>query len=108
MAVVLDSCHSAGAVRGEIPEAAGRARRVGPATRTPRADELIPELRHAWTALPARSRLVALAACRDDQLANELPLDGPEPRGVFSWALLRAVNQLGPRATYRELLGAAR
>jgi hypothetical protein len=27
---------------------------------------------------------------------------------VFSWALLRALDQLGPRATYRELLTAAR
>jgi hypothetical protein len=107
VAVVLDSCHSAGAVRGNIPEAVAHSRGVPRLTRTPGLDQLIPELRHGW-ALPARSRLVALTACRSDQLANELPTDGDEPRGVFSWALLRALNQLGPRATYRELLAAAR
>ncbi|MFI5889761.1 caspase domain-containing protein [Actinoplanes sp. NPDC051513] len=106
VAVVLDSCHSSGAVRGEVPEAVARTRRVPPPARRPRSDELIPELRRGWT-LPVRSRLVALTACRSDQVANELPLEG-ETHGVFSWALLRALNQLGPGATYRELLAAAR
>jgi len=108
VAVVLDSCHSAGAVRGELPEPAARPRRVAPAARQPGLAELIPELRQGWSALPARSRVVALTACRADQLAHELPVDRGTQHGVFSWALLRALNQLGVGATYRELLAAAR
>ncbi|GAA0452224.1 hypothetical protein Ade02nite_00130 [Paractinoplanes deccanensis] len=104
---VLDSCHAGGAVRGEIPEAAARARRALPIARAPKAESLIPELRAGWDALPPSSRLVLLAACRADQLAQEFPIDGVN-HGVFSWALLRALNQLGPHATYRELLAAAR
>jgi caspase domain-containing protein len=107
VAVVLDSCHSAGAVRGDIPEAVAHARGLPAPAGVPRPEHLIPELRQGW-ALPGRSRLVALAACRSEQLANELPVDGGEPHGIFSWALLRALNQLGPHATYLELLAAAR
>lgn len=108
VAVVLDSCHSGGAVRGATPARTEQARLVDPATRTPRPEQLIPELRHSWAAVPDRSRVVALTACRADQLAAELPLEGARVRGVFSWALLRALDELGPRATYRELLAAAR
>lgn len=107
VAVVLDSCHSAGATRGAVPEPAALVRHVPPAHREPRPADLIPELRDGWAALPERSRHVLLAACRSDQLATELPMDGPS-HGVFSWALLRALNDLGPGATYRELLAAAR
>ncbi|MEV4352046.1 caspase family protein [Actinoplanes sp. NPDC049596] len=106
VAAVMDSCHSGGVTR-EIPEATARARRVSPATRAPRPETLIPELHGGWDALPDTSRHVLLAACRADQLAQEFPLDDV-PHGVFSWALLRALNQLGPHATYRELLAAAR
>ncbi|GIF05192.1 caspase family protein [Actinoplanes siamensis] len=108
VAVVLDSCHAAGMVRGELPEPVAHVRKVPPAARAPEPGDLIPELRAGWTALPGRSRVVQLAACRSDQLAQELPMDGGSPHGVFSWALLRALTQLGPRATYRELLAAAR
>ncbi|GAA4951705.1 caspase family protein [Actinoplanes utahensis] len=104
---VLDCCHAAGAVRGEIPEPAGRDRWAPPAAAAPRPELLIPELRSGWAALPDHSRLTGLAACRSDQRARERPLGG-RPHGVFSWALLGALNQLGPAATYRELLAAAR
>ncbi|MGK5682177.1 caspase family protein [Actinoplanes sp. URMC 104] len=107
VAAVLDSCHSAGALRG-LPEGAARVRSVGEDLLTPDARLLIPELRHGWSALPDRSRLVALTACRSDQEAAELRVRAEGTRGVFSWALLGALNQLGPGATYRELLAAAR
>ncbi|MFG1607775.1 caspase domain-containing protein [Actinoplanes sp. NPDC049265] len=107
VAAVLDNCHAAGVVRA-VPEPAARVRRVAPAARVLAADRLIPELRAGWSALPDRGRLVALTACRSDQPANELPVNGGEARGLFSWALLDALNQLGPGATYRELLAAAR
>jgi len=107
VAVVLDSCYSAGGAR-EVPEPGARARLIPPAARLPAATALIPELGAGWTGLPDRSRHVLLAACRSDQLAQELPIDAGEPRGIFSWALLRALAQFGPHATYRELLAAAR
>lgn len=103
VAAVIDSCHSAGALRGHV-----RFRSVPPGARTPDPAMLIPELRRDWSALPATSRLVALTACRSDQTAAELRLRGDTTHGVFSWALLRALNELGPGATYRELLAAAR
>ncbi|GAB7046452.1 caspase family protein [Catenuloplanes indicus] len=103
---VLDSCHSGGATR-LLPSARGRA--VPSATVPPRAGTLIPELRDGWSALPGTARHVALAACRSDELAQEHAMeDGGPVRGVFSWALLRAIAELGPHATYRELAAAVR
>ncbi|MEV4521967.1 caspase family protein [Micromonospora tulbaghiae] len=130
VAVVLDSCHSAGATRtgpsmdpqtGEVIRLAPVAPRwVEPATRPPALESLLPELVGA-AALgdsraagardvgpdPADADHVALTACRDDQQAYET---GPWNRrnGIFTVGLLDAVERLGPGATYRELMVAAR
>ncbi|GIE87326.1 caspase family protein [Actinoplanes regularis] len=103
VAVVLDSCHSEGASRDTalvraVPSL--RAKPVRPA--------LLPELggRPYETVGRSTARHVALAAARRFEFALEMELDG-QWRGVFSWALLRALNRLGPE-TYRELLVAAR
>ncbi|WP_436525425.1 caspase family protein [Actinoplanes sp. HUAS TT8] len=106
VAVVLDSCHSEGASR-----ATARVRSVRPSLRAAdqRPPVLLPELGGRPYEEVGRSdaRHVALAAARRTELARELELDGV-PRGVFSWALLRAMGRLGGAATYRELLIAAR
>ena len=100
VAVVLDSCHSDGATR-EIPAYHEGVRTVPEAA--PRsAASLVPEL-HRAGAGPGH---IAMAACRSDERARETLLDG-EVRGVFSWALLRALDTLGRHATYRELTVAA-
>ncbi|GLW29043.1 caspase family protein [Actinoplanes regularis] len=103
-AVVLDSCHSDGATR-ESPSDETSVRSVPEAA--PRGlASLIPELIRA-TADPDRPEHVAVAACRSTEQAREATLDGAI-RGVFSWSLLRALDRLGPLATYRELVLAAR
>ena len=107
VAAVMDCCHAAGTLRGLPAESGGvRGVRAGLAVAEPAL--LIPELRAGWSALPDRSRLVGLAACRSDQVAAELRDRSAGVHGVFSSALLGALNQLGPGATYRELLAAAR
>jgi hypothetical protein len=100
--VVLDSCHSGGASR--IPD--GLVRTVPPAVSPPVLDALLPRLPERASTGP-RPDHIALAACRGFELAQEMPLEG-QPRGVFSWALLRAMGRLGTAATYRQLLTAAR
>ena len=107
VAAVMDCCHAAGTLRG-LPAASGGVRGVRAALAVAEPALLIPELRHDWSALPDRSRLVGLTACRSDQVAAELRDRSAEVHGVFSSALLGALNQLGPGATYRELLAAAR
>ncbi|MFF5289934.1 caspase family protein [Paractinoplanes globisporus] len=107
VAAVLDCCHSEGALRA-LSEEAGRVRSARSALAAPDPALLIPELRDGWSALPERSWLVGLTACRKDEVAAELRVRSEGMHGVFSWALLSALNQLGPGATYRELLAAAR
>jgi hypothetical protein len=101
IAVVLDSCHSAGATRDP-----SWVRAAPPGDAPP---VLLPELggRPAGRVGAAEAGHVALAAARRFEAAHERRLGG-ERRGLFSWALLGALNRLGGRATYRELLTAAR
>ncbi len=103
VAVVLDSCHSQGASRQTA-----RVRSARPSLRAAEPRPL-PELggRAYETVGRSEAQHVALAAARRTESARELELDG-EQRGVFSWALLRALGRLGGAATYRELLAAAR
>ncbi|WP_030434616.1 caspase family protein [Actinoplanes subtropicus] len=104
VAVVLDSCHSDGATR-EIPTGRTSFRNVPEAAPRIRAS-LVPELIHAAAAAD-RPEHIALAACRSTERAREIEIGGRD-RGVFSWSLLRALEQLSPLATYRELAAAAR
>ncbi|MCX4473561.1 caspase family protein [Micromonospora sp. NBC_01655] len=106
VAVVLDSCHSAGATRElEDREPGARARAVEPMPAPP-ARELLPELTGGEPASPPAPEHVVLAASRSHEAAQEMDLGGRR-RGLFSWALLRALGRLGPTATYRDLLIAA-
>ncbi|GIF08395.1 caspase family protein [Actinoplanes siamensis] len=104
VAVVLDSCHSGGATR----EAAQVRSTPGLRAAEP-PPVLLPELggRPYRSVGATEPRHVALAAARRFELALEMELDGHR-RGVFSWALLRALHRLGAAATYRQLLVAAR
>jgi hypothetical protein len=125
--VVLDCCHSGGGTR-DVRSSDGVRVRQAPPVEEPRAmAAYLPAVRDAATrhadasVAPARSgqvdaitarwldggpRHVALSACESHQLSKELSLDG-RPRGVFTAALLRALETLGPASTYRQLIGAA-
>jgi len=106
VAVVLDSCHSTGATRLEPTVVA---RGVPPATERDLPDGLLPELGGRPPSAVDRADVehVALTAARRFEIAQERSLDGAR-RGLFSWALLRALGRLGGSATYRQLLVAAR
>ncbi|MEV5818353.1 caspase family protein [Micromonospora harpali] len=95
---VVDSCHSHGATRN--PQ-----RSVADLPTAPAVEALLPELRRAVARPPVE--YVSLAACRSFETATEDWLDG-RWHGLFSWGLLAAMRRLGPAATYRELLTAAR
>ncbi|MGW3859351.1 caspase family protein [Micromonospora arida] len=96
--VVADSCHSFGVTRDTI-------RAVPPLEAAPMIDSLLPELRRVASLPPVEH--VVLAACASDESAVETWADG-QAHGLFSWSLLTAMRRLGPSATYRELLTAAR
>ncbi|GAA1740483.1 caspase family protein [Luedemannella helvata] len=103
--VVLDSCHSQGATRGSD----SRVRAATPSTLDTTGRVLANLVAH-YARLPAGApphRHVTLSACRSFETAMEQPLDGT-PRGVFSWALARALRRSPAGATYRELLALTR
>ncbi|SHN38287.1 caspase family protein [Cryptosporangium aurantiacum] len=108
--VILDSCHSGGATRGE----AVSERFAPPATEPPAPETLLDEVLagtsrdgSAEVAERRRGNHVALTACQIHQTAAEYRRDG-EFRGAFTTALLNAANAQGADATYRELMVAAR
>ncbi|HEU5354997.1 MAG TPA: caspase family protein [Actinocrinis sp.] len=122
VALVLDCCHADGATReADEPalDAATPASRRAPAlAQPPSPEQLLPELNDlargpgssASKRLPGRlpgADHVALSACHPHQNAFELPFD-ENSRGVFSLAVLEQLEQLGPDATYRELMTGAR
>lgn len=109
--LVLDSCHSGGAMRtGTPPEAVPR---KVPGARLPpfpsavaRRDLLMRAWRHlqqeevtrrnlsAQTWLPV-ARYALFAACRPEELAYEYPFDKGEPQGALTYCLLQALRQNG-------------
>ncbi|MEV0170072.1 caspase family protein [Streptomyces sp. NPDC050803] len=91
---VLDCCHAGGATRtGPL------ARGVDwqPWWRLPDAS------RDPGGKGPEAARHVLLAACRPRERAHEYDLGDGQVRGYFSHALVRALDRLGPTATYGAL-----
>jgi hypothetical protein len=71
---------------------------------------MLPDLLAHYATFPAGApphRHITLAACRSFEAAMEQPIDGV-PRGVFSWALSRALRRSPADATYRDLLALTR
>ncbi|XYI03818.1 caspase family protein [Sorangium sp. So ce1128] len=124
--VVLDSCHSGGATRGidVAPRCATGARAgVDPTLDTTErpADGVASddELRAAWrrlagtgvavraaaatTWLPASSKYVLLAACRDIESALEASVEGAPRGGVMTAAFLDALAQLSTDQTWKTV-----
>ena len=109
--LVLDSCHSGGAMRtGTPPEAVPRkvpgARLPSVPSAVARRDLLMRAWRHlqqeevtrrnlsAKTWLPV-ARYALCAACRPDELAYEYPFDKGEPQGALTYCLLQTLGQNG-------------
>ncbi|MFI2712204.1 caspase domain-containing protein [Micromonospora sp. NPDC018662] len=98
LVVVLDSCHSQSATRNPR-------RSLPPVKEAPLIEALLPELLRAAARPPME--YVVLTACRSFEAAIETWVEG-RPHGLFTWSLIGAMRRLGPSATYRELLAAAR
>jgi Caspase domain len=116
--VVLDSCHSGGATRGN----GGAIRRgIGePDTGQRRTDSLVAspsELQAAWRDDGGSARglkpgsgwllepkgYTLLAACRAQESAFEYPFDGRENNGALTYWLLDSLEQLRPGLSYKTL-----
>ena len=99
---VLDCCYAGGATRdaaGLTVRGLGVAPGPWPADRSVEEEPEEPD--------GAVGERVVLAACLIDERAHERRIER-RVRGVFSHALLGALQVLDPQATYRDLLGAAR
>lgn len=118
--LVLDSCHSGGATRGN-PNARVRSARGNQIDRaTRRIDKLVgapQELQALWTNTPkTRTRgveavsgwlpepkgYVMLAACRANELANEDEFGGAA-HGALSYWLLDSLQNVTAETTYKQL-----
>jgi hypothetical protein len=95
--VVLDCCFSGSGTR------TGRGVRLGPADRRPRAigDYLVDAPPPDAGELPHGPH-VLLAACRSDQLAREMKIDG-KVQGVFTHAVVEMLSTALETPTYRDM-----
>ncbi|GAB1539325.1 hypothetical protein NUACC21_19910 [Scytonema sp. NUACC21] len=118
--VVLDSCHSGGAVRGEIKDFSIRGLDRNTIDTTQRSQEsLVPlssQVMETWLQqqntrnaiatsgwLPEPKGYVLLAACRDSEYAYEYPFEGQQNNGALTYWLLDSLQKLGNNVTYRTL-----
>lgn len=116
LTVVLDSCHSGGAARGGDSEVRG----LNIVDEPPQPIESLvastEELEASWEAstrgtrnvtasgwLPEPKGYTLLAACRDNELAQEFAFDGKERNGALTYWLLDSLKKLGAGATYKML-----
>ncbi|HEX2121091.1 MAG TPA: caspase family protein [Thermoanaerobaculia bacterium] len=81
LTVILDNCNSASGTRGLLTGARVRALRPDPRVVADAGEAVAPEDRGA----------LVIAAAQDYETARETLIDGTD-RGVFSWALLRAIR----------------
>ncbi|MBS1794372.1 MAG: caspase family protein [Acidobacteria bacterium] len=117
--LVLDSCHSGGATRGEagaVPRGIAsidtrppQRRSLVASRKTLTADfQSFPEAARnfapakGWN-LPLPENCVFIAACRANELASEYAFDGKERNGALTYWMLDALRQTGPGYTYRML-----
>lgn len=119
--MVLDSCHSGGATRGN---GGGAVRGIAGIDTTPPPkesavagkEEMIKAFREMPSAatrsvnasvsgwrLPTPKNFVLLAACRANELANEYAFDGKERNGALTYWMLDALKQIGEGFTYKML-----
>ena len=121
VSIVLDSCHSGGATRGN----AGAARRgisnspSGIDSRKGKFVESVApvgELSKAWLGLATNRNVktgsgwllepkgyVLLAACRSSEAANEFYFEGGERNGALTYWLLNSLKQIGPGLSFKML-----
>lgn len=116
--IVLDCCHSGGALRGEDADIRG----LDNIDETPRPTTSLvgstQELTNTWLSLttvttrkatavtgmlPEPKGYVLIAACRPSEVAYEYAFDGKQRNGALTYWLLDTLNQPIPGMTYRML-----
>lgn len=119
--LVLDSCHSGGATRGEGGAAARGIESIDTREQTEKSlvvenvDELKAVLEEfppaatrnlnaaqSWR-LPIPPNLVFISACRANELANEFAFDGSQRNGALTYWMLDALRQTDENYTYKML-----
>ena len=103
--VILDCCHSGTATRGIVRQEPARGAERPAESYWFFGDGALAEKLGAgadWHILP-RGPHVLLAACQDDQTARELAWKDGTRRGLFSYHLTEALQDLGAEISYREL-----
>jgi hypothetical protein len=121
LTVVLDCCHSGGALRFWEGPTETDVRGTGLVDYTPRSRESRVEdpavLSDHWRRLqtrrgagflgsgwlPEARGYVLIAACRSTEQAYEREVDGVGKRGVLTRALLEVLERAGERTTYRDV-----
>ena len=125
--IVLDSCHSGGALRAPDPAidpnlANAGVRGIGVPDLTVRDSPSLvasaEDLVQAWRGKGSKATrsvqvgsgwnldpegYVLLAACRANEYANEIVYEGSEKNGALSYWLVDSLKQLGPSFTYSML-----
>ena len=103
ISLIVDACHS-----GTVARAGARNVPRDPRPRElpaiPNGESQVPGGPAGW--LPASDHWVLLAACRDHEVAVEIPIDG-QTRGVFTWALEQAALTAAAGTSWHDLFLAA-
>jgi metacaspase-1 len=100
--ITLDSCYSGTGTRGELPVRGG-----------PWAGDPVPRAKVHGEETSASGLLtrgagpatgyVFISAAGPKQVAQETYNEANQPMGLFTWALLKALDKAGPSTTYRDL-----
>jgi len=105
--VIMDSCHSGGATRGNQGPPAGLRPRGGHAPLgPPKCGTLCRPDTAGLESEPTPKNLVFLSATQSHQLAYEAPSLGPH--GAFTYYFTQALNRLPANTTYAGLMGQVR
>src|SRR5262249_769405 len=104
--ILTDSCHSGGGMRGLAPKTVRSAEHGGRPITAKSVEAFWPhDVEFLDDADPRRLPFpyVHLAACAEDELANEASDDGETVFGAFTYYVAMALDQLRPATTYEDL-----
>jgi len=100
--ITFDSCYSGTATRGDVAVRGGPWMGAPPPKEKVRGEEKSASGLQEIAAGPAEG-YVFLSAASPRQTAKETKNENDQPMGLFTWALVKALDAAGPRTTYRDL-----
>lgn len=107
---IVDSCHSGASTRGSVVARSGGGDEVGTDRRPLLARPPVSAAHggaEGASGQPSGARWTLIAAARADQRAHEYNIDG-HVQGALTWALTGALREMGPGATYRDVMDLVR